>query len=224
MPNGIIKMHQINWTTVSSYRYLSEKFIRKHKHGRDATTITVENNYIPELVARIEGPKGSSTTGFDLSKIGSETLKGAGTGAAIGTPFAIASGPAWPATETAFTLGGGLAGGAEELARQLGWSPAAEFGLGMAASTPAGPMTKMGGRMLERGGQTISGLLQGDIPKAWGGVKGLVKETPQEIERRTAAEQQRQFGKPTLGYVEGAPTKQFSNIIAQKGLFFHQFR
>jgi hypothetical protein len=34
-----------------------------------ATSTTIKNNYIRELVDRLEGPKGSSAVGFDLSKI-----------------------------------------------------------------------------------------------------------------------------------------------------------
>jgi len=36
---------------------------------KQSTSVTIKNNYIRELVDRLEGPKGSSAVGFDLSKI-----------------------------------------------------------------------------------------------------------------------------------------------------------
>lgn len=44
-------------------------FVIKGRHGAKETTIKKVKCYIPELVKRIEGPKGSSTKGYDLSKI-----------------------------------------------------------------------------------------------------------------------------------------------------------
>ena len=43
--------------------------IKKGRHGAKETTIKKVKCYIPELIKRIEGPKGSSTKGYDLSKI-----------------------------------------------------------------------------------------------------------------------------------------------------------
>jgi hypothetical protein len=44
-------------------------FVIKGRHGAKETTIRKVKCYIPELVKRIEGPKGSSTRGYDLSRI-----------------------------------------------------------------------------------------------------------------------------------------------------------
>jgi hypothetical protein len=52
--------------------YTKRKYIFKKKHkGKEIEypPITIQNNYITELVNRIEGPKGSSPVGFDLSNL-----------------------------------------------------------------------------------------------------------------------------------------------------------
>lgn len=56
------------WMNVT-YRRTVYNFTRRHAHGVEETTHTIRNNYIAELVERIEGPRGTSDRGFDLSTI-----------------------------------------------------------------------------------------------------------------------------------------------------------
>jgi hypothetical protein len=56
------------WMNITYGRTLYT-FARRHRHGTNEDSHTIRNNYIAELVTRIEGPKGSSDRGFDLSSI-----------------------------------------------------------------------------------------------------------------------------------------------------------
>jgi len=57
------------WMNVT-YPRTVYNFSRKHKHGvADEGSHTIRDNYIAELVTRLEGAKGSSDKGFDLSRI-----------------------------------------------------------------------------------------------------------------------------------------------------------
>lgn len=56
------------WMEIKTVRK-NYNFTIKGRHGTNVTTIPKIRTYIPELVRRIEGPKGSSSVGYDLSKI-----------------------------------------------------------------------------------------------------------------------------------------------------------
>lgn len=152
---------------------------------------------------------------LNLGKIAKAGLESAEVPAGVATSAAILSGGALlPEAATIgipATIGMGLAGMAGELSRQLGASPATQFGTEVVAGGPGGEaLAKAGTRGVKQLGETFMGTLQGDLPKTFKGLKGLFVESPEEIAKRTTAEQAKQFGKPTPNFLEGKTTGEFS--------------
>lgn len=56
------------WMEIKTVRK-NYNFTKRGRHGSKVITQSNVRSYIPELVRRIEGPKGSSSIGYDLSKI-----------------------------------------------------------------------------------------------------------------------------------------------------------
>lgn len=56
------------WMEIKTVRK-NYNFTKRGRHGTEVITQSNVRSYIPELVRRIEGPKGSSPIGYDLSKI-----------------------------------------------------------------------------------------------------------------------------------------------------------
>ena len=143
---------------------------------------------------------------LDISKIALEAGKSGLIPLAVGAMGAPLTGGTSMLAGGAAAIPFAVAGGAEEIARQMGTSRLTQFATGVTGGGLAEAATTGIANATIQAGKTLQGILTGNTSKLFQGLKGFAKESEEAVAKRAATAQAKTFGTPEKDFTSGTIT------------------